>query len=271
VSALTFTMRDAPRQRVDLSPLTPSALSERAREDIGNIPLWCGNRQLAAHELFDIAGDDANLVTFAGELDRCDRIGTGMTAGRIVVAGNCGAYLGAKMAGGEIEARGDCGIFAASQMKAGMIRIAGDAGDFLAAAPAGERRGMMGGTVIVAGDAGDRAGDFMRRGTLLIEGDVGDYCASRMLAGTIAIAGNVGSRAGYAMRRGTLLLFRQPKELLPTFADCGAHPLGFLTLLRQSWRILGGAFADLGERGVSVRRFMGDAANGGKGEILVWS
>jgi formylmethanofuran dehydrogenase subunit C len=71
------------------------------------------------------------------------------------------------------------------------------------------------------------------------------------------------------MRRGTLLLRQAPPALLPTFNDCGVHPLTILTLLARSWRDLEGRFAALPETGLRVRRFMGDLANDGRGEILV--
>jgi formylmethanofuran dehydrogenase subunit C len=129
---------------------------------------------------------------------------------------------------------------------------------------------MQGGTVLVEGSAGDRTGDRMRRGTLLIEGDTGDYCASRMVAGTIAVWGRVGAFPGLAMRRGTVLLQHAPGEMVPTFNDCGEHPLSFLTLLVRSWRTLPGKFATIPDSRVRVRRYMGDLANDGRGEILVW-
>lgn len=109
----------------------------------------------------------------------------------------------------------------------------------------------------------------MRRGALLIEGNAGDFCGSRMVAGTIAVLGTVGERTGFAMQRGTLLLSHAPKNMLATFNDCGSHNLGFLPLLIQSWRTLPGRFAALEVR-QRVRRYMGDLANSGLGEILIF-
>jgi formylmethanofuran dehydrogenase subunit C len=154
-------------------------------------------------------------------------------------------------------------------MKSGFIHVHGNVGEFVAAAIAGEHRGMQGGTVMIGGNAGDRAGDRMRRGMLLIEGSAGDYCASRMVAGTIAVWGSVGRFPGLAMRRGTLLLQQQPATMLTTFNDCGEFPLAVLTLLVRSWRNVPGRFATLPDTGLRVRRFMGDLGNDGRGEILV--
>ena len=157
----------------------------------------------------------------------------------------------------------------ATGISGGLIRVSGAVGDFLGAAIPGDQRGMRGGTVLVGGDAGDRVGDRMRRGLVLIEGRAGDYCASRMLAGTIAVWGPVGRFPGMAMKRGTLLL-RQAPALLPTFTDSGRQSLGFLSLLVRSWRTLPGRFATIADSQAQVQRYMGDLANDGRGEILVW-
>ena len=107
----------------------------------------------------------------------------------------------------------------------------------------------------------------MRRGMLLIGADAGDYCGARMLAGTIIVRGALGAGAGAGMQRGTLLLARMP-PLLGTFSDCGIHALPFLRVLRKYLIDAGPAFGRfvIGER---VRRFVGDRAYAGLGEILV--
>jgi formylmethanofuran dehydrogenase subunit C len=103
---------------------------------------------------------------------------------------------------------------------------------------------------------------------ILVAGDAGDYLGSRMSGGTIVVVGEVGAFAGYAMKRGTLLLDRLPRELPPTFNDCGVHPFGFLSLLLPVIHGHGGAFAELKFASNHARRWMGDVANVGRGEIL---
>lgn len=169
---------------------------------------------------------------------------------------------------GTIKVSGNVGIYAACEMKNGLIEIAGNAGDFIGGALPGNKHGMKGGTVLVKGNAGERVGDHLRRGQILIEGNVGDYCGSRMLAGTIAVMGQVGRYSGYAMRRGTLLFWQQP-ELSATFNDCGSHTLAFLPLLFKSFKTLDSRFADTSLAFNRVRRFGGDMAAIGRGEILV--
>ena len=115
---------------------------------------------------------------------------------------------------------------------------------------------------------GERVGDHLRRGQILIEGNAGDYLGSRMWAGTIAVMGQTGRYAGYAMRRGTLLFWQQP-QLPATFNDCGSHTLSFLPLLFKSFKNLDSRFADTSLAFNRVRRYGGDLAATGRGEVLV--
>jgi formylmethanofuran dehydrogenase subunit C len=268
---LSLTLRERPSQRVDLAPLSIDRLAGKSPAQVAAIELPCGNRMVRVDALFDIAGTFAAEFEIRNACDKLDRIGEGMTHGRIVVHGDAGLYVGAGMRGGQIQVHGSVGPYAGTGMRGGLLHVTGHAGDFLAAAIPGDPRGMQGGTIVIGGNAGDRVGDRMRRGTVLIEGSAGDYCAARMLAGTIAVAGRVGAFAGLAMRRGTLILERPPAEWVPTFNDCGEHRLGFLTLLARSWRNLPGRFAHVPDTRVRARRYVGDLANDGRGEILVLS
>ena len=181
MSALRLTLRQRTAQRVDLAPLTIDLLAGKSLAEVGAIELASGNRRLRVDHLFTLAGSPGDTLEIHGSSDQLDRIGAGMTRGRVVVQGEAGCQLGLGMTGGTIEVTGSVAAFAASSMRGGEIRIAGNAGDFLAGAVPGNHQGMQGGLVLVGGNAGDRAGDRMRRGTLLVGGDTGDYCASRMV------------------------------------------------------------------------------------------
>jgi formylmethanofuran dehydrogenase subunit C len=267
MSALTFTLKTQPAQRIDMSPLTPDNLAGKTSSDIAAIELQCGNRKLRTDALFDISGENASDIVINNGCGKLDYIGSGMKSGRITIHGGAGSWLGLQMKNGEIVLNGDADAYAAGELAGGIIRINGNVGDFLASALPGNRKGMKGGMVIVTGNAGDRAGDQMRRGTVFIEGNAGAYCASRMLAGTIGVMGSVGNYVGFGMRRGTLLLFSPPK-LHSTLQDCGTHTLPFLNLMCKSFEGLPTRFALM--KGNRVRRFAGDLANDGKGEILVF-
>jgi formylmethanofuran dehydrogenase subunit C len=269
MSALTFTLKAAPAQRVDCSPLSCDKLADLAVNDIAALPLVIGNQKKRVDELFSISGDDITDIRFDNATDKLDHIGHGLATGSVTVNGNAGAYLGQFMTGGQITVNGNTGIYTACEMKGGQIKVNGNASDFVGAARIGYKNGMTGGTVIISGNSGDRTGDHMRRGMILIEGNAGDYCGARMVSGTIAVLGQVGQHLGYAMKRGTLLLTQAPKQGMPAnFNDCGSHTLAFLPLMIASFKQLDSKFAEL-EPFARVQRYAGDISGIGMGEVLV--
>ncbi len=268
MSALTLTMKQRLDQRVDMSPLVCQKLQGMTPADVGMIELQNGKRTVRVDELFKIKGSDTQEIVIEGSYGKLDGIGKELDGGSITIYGDVGAYLGQNMKSGSIRVNGNTGIYAGCEMQNGMIEITGDAGDFVGAALPGNKQGMKGGTILVKGNVGERTGDHMRRGTILIEGDAGDYCGSRMVAGTIAVMGRTGRYLGYAMRRGTLLLWNQP-QISATFNDCGSHTLAFLPMLFASFKDFNSKFADAAVVFNRVRRYGGDMAETGKGEILV--
>ena len=269
MSALTFSLKVKLTQRVDCSALTPDALRGKTGAEIERIALPIGNANVAVAEIFKVTGRDSDRIIFPGDSRKLDRIGAAMTGGEIIVESGAGDYLGLGMKGGALRVAEDVGIFAACEMRGGELRIDGDAGDFVGGGLPGQRRGMFGGIVIVNGNVGARAGDQMRRGMVLVGGNAGDYLGSRMSGGTIVVIGDASSNAGFAMKRGTLVLTQLPKNLPPTFNDCGAHPFGFLSLLLPVIHRHGKPFSDLKFPTNRAQRWMGDLANIGRGEILM--
>jgi formylmethanofuran dehydrogenase subunit C len=267
---LVLRLRAPPAFRLDLSPLTPERLAGQTPEAVARLPLVYGRRRVPVGEWFDVGGTVGPGILIEGDGARLDRIGASMQDGLIRVEGNAGAYLGLGMRGGRIEVSGSVDAYAASGLTGGLVRIGGDAGDFLGAALAGEHGGMRGGVVIVGGRLGERAGDHMRRGLILAEGACGDYCGARMQGGTIATLGACGARPGFAMRRGTLLFAGPGPSPGPTFNDAGELPLGFLVLLARSWKELPSRFASFHRASTRVRRWVGDLAFGGEGELIHW-
>jgi formylmethanofuran dehydrogenase subunit C len=270
VSALVFALKQAPRQRVDLSPLTPDGLRDVGVRDIPRIELASGNRRIPVGDLFDLTGGDASEMVIRNATTKLDFIGHAMSFGAMTVEGDAGAYVGLGMRGGRLHVTGNAGPWAASGLSDGTIEIDGDAGDFVGGALPGDMRGMSGGLVTIRGKAGERVGDRLRRGVVIIEGDAGPYLGSRMIAGTVVALGNVGAYPGMAMKRGTLLLRELPTLMAPTFSDSGTHDIGFLRLLSRYVAGLAGTPARFDNLGIRVRRLIGDAAVGGKGELLTW-
>jgi formylmethanofuran dehydrogenase subunit C len=266
VKPLLFALRREPEQRLDLSKLTPDRLVGRSVKEIEQIEIGTTKAVARVGDFFKVRAGDPAQLHFEGGSERLDLIGAKLLPGfSIYVEGDVGAQLGRNALGGQIVVAGDAGPFAASGMTAGQIDIDGDCGDFLGAPLPGEIAGMAGGRVIVRGAAGARAGDRLRRGIILIEGDAGANLGSRAIAGTIIALGAVEGRVGYLNKRATLVL-AQPVELGPTYVDCGAHNFTFARLFSRALAADSRRAARLLSQ--KLRRYAGDTAVYGKGEIL---
>ena len=264
---IRLSLRARPPIRLSLRGFIPERLAGLSADAVAHLALPQGNRMGVLGDWFEVdvsaGAEDRLVVSRAG--DRLDDVGAEMTHGELVVEGDIGARVGLGMRGGRILVQGSAGFGAATAMRAGELRIAGNAGDHVGTALPGEREGMRGGIVIVEGDAGAGAGDRMRLGLIAVLGSVGPLCGTRMSAGTIVVGGDVGADAGAAMRRGTIVVPRGKLRTLPGFADSGAHDLVVHRLLSRALakhRIYG-----LAERLRGLRRWQGDLAIGGKGEI----
>jgi formylmethanofuran dehydrogenase subunit C len=265
VSAFTFELKGKPDQRLDLSPLTPTRLKDLKPKEIESLAIGTTQAKLNLGEAFQIKGNDAASLRFVGTDARCDKIGAGLTGGEIVVDGDTGAYLGEGMKGGKIAVKGSAGVLAGASMSGGSITIEGDAGERAAGIAVGETLGMKGGQLTINGNAGPLLGERMRRGLVIVVGNAGDYAGGRMVAGTILLKRGVGRYAGFGLRRGSLIFVEEPKDLLPTFCDCGVMEFDYLRILDRWLRTIGQRVG-LGDR---ARRLMGDMAALGKGEMLI--
>ena len=265
MSALTFKLATKPNQRLDLSPLTPARLAGLSSSEIEAILIGTSREPVTVGDMFKLKGNDAAKLRLIGTDARCDRIGQELTEGEIDVEGDAGAYLGASMQGGKIKLHGSAGPFAGGGMKGGAIEIAGDVGERAGGVVVGETFGMRGGRLTIGGKAGPMLGERMRRGLVIVEGGAGDYAGARMIAGTILIKGRVGRWAGYGLRRGSLILSKEPKDLLPTFGDCGMLDFNWLRVLERNLQATGARV----KFRCRARRFMGDMAVLGKGEMLI--
>ena len=265
MSALVFELKQKPDQRLDLSPLVPSRLKELKGKKIEDVAIGTTRVKLTVGEVFKVKGKDVGTLRFVGTDGRCDKIGADLTEGEIVVDGDAGAYLGAGMKRGKIEVDGNAGVLAGASMTGGSIAISGNAGGRAGGILVGETMGMKGGVLTIGGDAGPMLGERMRRGLVIVKGDAGDYAGARAIAGTILFKRRVGRNAGYGLRRGSLIFLEEPKELLPTFGDCGVMEFDYLRLL-EHWLAETGKKIKLGDR---ARRLMGDMSVLGKGEMLI--
>ena len=265
---IRLSLKEEPPVRISAETLTPERLSGLSVAEVERLPLAVGNRREHVGDWFRVrAGDDAAAVTFEGPCVRLDCIGAGLTVGQVAVQDDAGAYLGRGMRGGEISVSGSAGYGAATDMRGGVIRIRGNAGDAVGGSLPGSAAGMRGGAVVIGGNAGAQAGQRPKRGLVVVGGDVGPICGAEMIAGTVVVGGAVGANPAVAMRRGTIIGLGGAAMIGPTFADCGVHDLVIFRLLARHLVALG--LAALASRLAPFRRWAGDAAVGGKGEILV--
>jgi formylmethanofuran dehydrogenase subunit C len=264
MSGLKLRLKSAPVGRLDLSCLQPAPLTAQSAEDVARLPFEGGT----LGDLFEITSTNTTgTLVLAQTTTACDGIGDHLASGTLIVEGDAGQYAGRYMKGGRLDIRGSAGNYLGAGMKGGLITVAGSAGSYVGGLLHGEKFGMAGGIIHVGGDIGERAGDRMRRGTIVVAGKTGAAAGSRMAGGTIWAEGGFGPGAGPLMRRGTLI---GPKadDMLATFADCGLHDMVFLRLISRF------VAAELGPLApaplpAKVRRFAGDLASIGKGEMLL--
>lgn len=255
---------------VEVDGIVPSRLADLSQGAIERLEVQHGNQRLPLAEAFATTGNAADgRLEFSGDLAGVHRIGAGMTAGRIDVAGAAGRHVGSQMTGGEIHLAGSAGDWLGAEMHGGSIHVHGDAGHLVGSAYRGSGRGMTGGTIVVTGNVGDECGHTMRRGTIAIGGSCGDFAGINMIAGSVLVFGDCGARAGAAMRRGTIALLgpRAPR-LLPTFqAACRLRPIVVGLLLAEIRRLGLPVAAELAEQEYWL--FHGDGLMIGRGEIWV--
>ena len=270
MSGLVFVLKAAPHFSVEVSALTPVALAGKTLREITALPLAAGASSLKVGDLFRVSGKaDGQTLTLRDATPQLIAVGGGMTGGMLVVEGSVGEHAGRRMRGGTLRVAGNAGDGVAAGMRGGLIDVAGSAGDYAGGPTPGDVSGMRGGTLLVGGSVGQRCGDRMRRGLILVGKDAGDYCGSQLIAGTVLVRGSCGAGAGFGMRRGSLLIGQPASAPTGSFAYTGTYALPFLPLLlrhvaelKPRWRSSLAAFNN-------VQRWVGDAGNGGLGEILL--
>jgi formylmethanofuran dehydrogenase subunit C len=265
---LTLTLREPPPVPLETEGLSPDRLAGLSRGEIEALTVWNGNRRARLADFFAVSGDGDEELRVEGDLRRVKFLGAGMTAGRLIVAGDAGMHTGADMRGGELVVEGDVGDFAGTGMRGGRLVVGGSAGHQLGGAYPGERAGMRGGEIIVRGDAGDQVGAGLRRGLIAVAGRVGDAAGLRMLAGTIVALGALGAAPGAATRRGTIVAMARV-TLLPTFTFACSYRPTFLRLCLRHLHTLGLPLTDEQIEG-RYARWSGDGLELRRGEILIY-
>ncbi|MFO0864488.1 MAG: formylmethanofuran dehydrogenase subunit C [Gemmataceae bacterium] len=258
-------LKQRPHVPLEAEMLNPDMLATKTRDEIAALPLILGKRQVRVDDYFDVEGDGSEAIEIHGDVGRVKWIGRGMTRGSITIHGDAGMHLGAYMSGGSIEVAGNGSDWIGAEMKGGLIRVRGNAGGQIGAAYRGSMSGMRDGVILIGGAAGLEVGMRMRRGIIVVGGKVKDFAGLQMKGGTLVLLSGAEIRTGAWMTRGTILSLA-PLRLLPTFAPAATYDPTFLRLYAKFLRPHGIELPATG----TYRRYLGDTAVPGKGEILVW-
>jgi formylmethanofuran dehydrogenase subunit C len=257
-----------PNVPLEAEALSPDRVAELTIDAIRALPIYLGKKERRVDDFFTVEGDASEEIEIHGDVSEVKWIGKGMTRGRITIVGNAGMHLGAYMSGGAIEVSGDASDWLGAEMTGGLIRIHGNAGGQAGAAYRGSRLGMKDGTIIVEGAAGIEAGMRMKRGTIVIGGVAGDSAGLEMRGGTIVLLGGAGHGTGGSMVRGTIVSV-QPIALLPGFLYSVTYNPTFMHLYARHLATLRVTVPHDARDG-AYRRYTGDTAVPGKGEVLIW-
>jgi formylmethanofuran dehydrogenase subunit C len=265
---ITLTLKEQPSVPLEAEVISPDVTATLSHDAVRALPVLLGKRQCRLDDFFQVEGAASDELEIRGDANRVKWIGRGMTRGRIRIVGNAGMHLGAYMKGGTIEVTGNASDWVGAEMTEGLIRITGNAGGQVGAAYRGSLKGMKGGTILVGGSAGLEVGMRMRRGLIAIGGRARDFAGLQMKGGTIVLLGGAELRTGAWMIRGTIVSLAAI-PLLPTFSSACSYNPTFLRLYAKYLQPLGYAVPCDPQQG-AYRRYTGDTAVPGKGEILIW-
>ncbi len=243
---------------VNAESINPDTFQGKETTDIGNLPIFEGNKQKKIRDLFQIeeTNQQTPTITLNGDLSEVRRIGMGMKNGEIVINGDVGMHLGEKMRGGKITVNGNAGQWTGSSMKKGLIEIHGNAGDYLASPYRGSTDGMKGGKIIVDGDVGNDSGCYLQGGLIKIKGNnTGQFLGFHMANGTIHVEKNASTRLGANMTGGKIVVSGYIEELMPSFTIDAVKPK---VKIDETESAAGPFYV-----------FLGDLAEKGNGKIFV--
>ncbi len=264
---MKLTFHHRPEVPVEAEVITPEKLAGLSEAEVAALPLQYGNERVPLGEFFRVSGRFDGEIWVEGDLSRVKMIGSGMSAGRIVVDGDVGMHLGAGMSGGEIVVQGNAGDWVAPDQSGGRITIHGNAGHLVGSAYRGSSIGGRGGEILIHGNAGNEIGNAMRAGLIAIGGSSGDFTGVNLRAGTLIVLGRLGMRPGAGMKRGSIVSM-QPVPLLPTFGYACRYEPAFLRLYLLHLKRLGMPVSEAHIAG-RYRRYSGDAIETNRGEILL--
>jgi formylmethanofuran dehydrogenase subunit C len=237
---------------VDASEVAWDALRGLDAKAIEEQELWIeGTGRACAGDVFEIRASPGERVRLIGDLALMDGIGAGLAGGTLVVDGDAGWYLGQGMRGGAIEVRGNVGPQAGAALP-------------------GAKRGMTGGEIVIRGSAGAGVGAGLRRGLIAVEGAVAEGAGRAMLAGTVVAFGAVGAEPGLWSKRGSVVALRSVTPPATYRYACTYRP-SYLPVTLGYLKRRYGCPVNPDHLSGLYRRYSGDLADLGAGEILAWT
>ncbi|MDY6965019.1 MAG: formylmethanofuran dehydrogenase subunit C [Halobacteriota archaeon] len=242
---VTIKPKESFKISIDGYLITPDNFAGKTVGEINSMETWYGNKVVELGSLFDIkvdgsAGPEDTTIILEGDFSRVKRIGSGMTAGKVIVNGDVDMHCGAFMTGGSITVKGNADSWAGREMRGGELIIEGNAGDYVGSSYRGEIVGMTGGKIVVKGKVGDYLGEYMSDGEIVVEGNAGILAGVNMTGGKISIEGNA-DLPGAEMKKGTVIV-KGDVEMLPSFRYEGTESVDSVELKKYT--------GDLAVRGI---------------------
>jgi formylmethanofuran dehydrogenase subunit C len=265
---VTLTLRAPLDRALDADAIVPDRFAALGAQEISALPLWDGRNSVTLGDVFSVSGARAQTIVLEGDLAKLHGVGTMMSAGALEIEGSIGNAVGARMQGGAITVQGSAGHDAGSAMSGGSLVVAGDVGDRAGAALQGASKGMTGGHIIVRGSAGREAGARMRRGILCCAA-AGPGAGLGMIAGNIIVSGAIADGAGAGNKRGSIVALGGV-PIPETYAYACTYRPPHLSLMFRFLRERFSLAVDDAHLHGLYRRYSGDLAEIGKGEILEW-
>ena len=271
MSGLRLTLRTPLRERINLGPAFVAPWADASASDIARREAWSPRSgSVPLGDLFAVDGTPDGTVTLSGDLHLAERVGAGLTEGTVRVEGDVGDRAGAGLRGGRLEIAGNAGHSTGEGMGGGVIIVRGNAGNRTGAAAPGNKRGMTGGELVVLGNAGEETGAAMRRGLVAVGGTTGRCTFLSGIAGTVVACGATGPDAALWNKRGSLVCLGSVEPSATYRYACVIQPV-YLRLLLRRLRDVHGLPVTAGHIDGRFRRYSGDFAETGRGEILAWS
>lgn len=252
MTGVSLTLREPLRGRVDASGVAWNDLSRLDTAALAAQRAWVeGEGAVPLGDLFEVRNTPAPETRLVGDLSLMDGIGAGLAGGELVVEGDAGWYVGRGMSGGVIEVRGN------AAPRAG-------------AADPGAKRGMTGGEILIRGSAGPEAGAGARRGLIVVQGDAAEGAARAMIAGSLLVFGALGPDAGLFSRRGSIVAFG-PHVPPATYRYACTYRPPHLRVTLTYLKARRGVPVTPEQLAGTYRRYSGDLAELGAGEMLAWT